>query len=167
MILNSRRTFLKNSFLTSVVLLTCGEKLFAAVTPLQTIAMVHKDLFPDSDMIPNADNINASYYLNSILNHSRVTDENKTFIRNGVKWLNEESVTKYKKIYTKLSSSQRQKILQEIAQTNWGDSWINTIMSYLLEAMLGDPVYGGNRDETGWKWLNHKSGMPRPEEALV
>jgi hypothetical protein len=167
MILNSRRTFLKNSFLTSVVLLTCNGELFGGITPLQTIGMVYRDLFPDSDRAPSADDINANIYLNKILNHSRVTDENKTFIRNGVKWLNEESVAKYKKVYTKLSKLQRQKILQEIADTRWGDSWIETIMTYFFEAMLGDPVYGGNRDGIGWKWLEHKPGLPRPRKALI
>ena len=167
MILNSRRTFFKNSFSTSIIFLTCRGKLFGAVTPLQTIAMVHKDLFPDSDAAPNANDINASYYLNSILNHSRVTDESKNFIQNGVKWLNEESILKYKKVYTQLSPLQRQKILKEIAKTNWGESWIQTVMTYLLEAMLGDPIYGGNRANSGWIWLEHKSGLPRPTKRLL
>ena len=165
--LNSRRTFLKNSFLTSVIIITCKGELFGGVTPMRTIALVHKDLFPESGSAPSQDDINSSFYLNSILNHSRVTDTAKGFIRNGVKWLNEVSVSKYKKVYTRLSSSQRQIVLKDIALTEWGKSWIETIMSYLLEAMLGDPIYGGNRAQSGWKWLEHKSGLPRPTKRLT
>lgn len=163
----SRRVFLKNSFLTSVIFLTCSGELFGAVTPMQMISLVQKDLFPDTANTPKSDDINASYYLNKILNHSRVTEQDKDFIRSGVKWLNEECVQKYKKVYTKLSASERQNILQEISQSGWGDSWLRTIMTYLLEAMLGDPIYGGNKNQSGWKWLNHKSGLPRPIKAIL
>ncbi|MCK4874618.1 MAG: gluconate 2-dehydrogenase subunit 3 family protein [Sulfurimonas sp.] len=167
MILNSRRTFLKNSFLSSVILLTYSEELLGAVTPLQVVELVYKDLFPEADNVPSMSSINAKIYLNKILHHTRVSSENKIFIRDGVQWLNEESIVKYEKVYTKLSSFQRQKLLKDIADTNWGDSWIETILSYFLEAMLGDPVYGGNKDGIGWKWLNHKSGLPRPAKALL
>lgn len=167
MIFKSRRAFLKNSFLTSVILVTCSDELFGAVAPMQTIALVQKDLFPQNDNVPKTDEINAAYYLNTILNHSRITDQDKDFIRNGVKWLNEECAQKYKKVYTKLSNKERQNILQEIAQSRWGDSWIRTIMTYLLEAMLGDPIYGGNKNQSGWKWLNHQGGLPRPIKALL
>lgn len=165
--LNSRRTFLKNSFLTSIIFITCKGELLAGVTPMQSIAMVHKDLFPQSEGVPSSGEINASYYLNSILNHSRISEDTKIFIRNGVKWLNEESVSKYKKIYTNLSPSQRQTVLKKIAVTEWGKSWTESIMSYLLEAMLGDPIYGGNKSESGWKWLGHKSGVPRPTKRVT
>jgi len=167
MIFKSRRTFIKHSFLTSVIFVTCAGELFGAVTPMRTIALVHKDLFPDSGMAPNIDDINASYYLNSILNHSRVTDETKKFIRNGAEWLNEESAGEYNKAYSKLSASQRQKILKKISDTRWGKNWLDTIMTYLLEGMLGDPVYGSNIAKSGWLWLNHKPGLPRPVKALL
>lgn len=166
-VLKSRRIFLKNSFLSSVLLITYSGELFGAITPISTIAQVHKDLFPDSGMVPNQNDINASYYINIVLNHSRINDDRKRFIRNGVKWLNEEATLKYKKIYIRLSSTQRQTILRDISKTDWGESWLDIIMSYLLEAMLGDPIYGGNKAESGWKWLNHKGGLPRPKEALL
>jgi len=167
MIFKSRRTFIKHSVLTSVIFVTCSGELFGAVTPMRTIALVHRDLFPDSATAPKIDDINASYYLNSILNHSRVTDASKNFIRNGAKWLNEESAGEYNKLYLKLSALQRQKILKKISDTRWGESWLDTIMTYLLEATLGDPIYGGNIAKSGWLWLNHKPGLPRPLKALL
>ena len=163
----SRRIFLKNSFLSSVILLTYGSELFAAITPMHTISIVQKDLFPSTGLVPSSKYINANFYLNKILTHSRVTLEDKIFIRDGVKWLNEEAVTKYKKVYVRLSKKQRQKVLKDVADSDWGESWLATIMTYLLEAMLGDPIYGGNKSEIGWKWLNHKGGLPRPTKALL
>lgn len=167
MVLKERRNFLKNSFLSSVIFLTCSGELFGATTPMQTISQVYEDLFPDIQNGPSVGSVNAVAYLEKILHHSRVTDENKRFIREGVKWLNEEALAKYKKRYIQLSSLQREKILINISETGWGDSWIENIMSYFLEAMLGDPVYGGNRSQTGWSWLNHKAGLPRPSKELL
>ena len=166
MILKQRRNFLKNSFLSSVVLLTYSGELFGAVTTMETIAVMRMDLFPEATNVPSAESINANAYLYKILKHSRITVENRVFIREGVKWLNEEAISKYKKTYTKLSKKQRQKVLEEIADTDWGDSWIEKIMTYLLESMLGDPIYGGNKAMAGWKWLNHKPGLPRPTKVF-
>jgi hypothetical protein len=163
----TRRTFLKNSFLSSIVLLTCRDELFGAVTPSKTLEVLHKDLFPSSSFIPNVKFINANIYLDKIFAHSRVSHEDKQYIKNGVRWLNEEAINKYKKVYAKLPEEKRQKVLSDITELKWGESWIQTIMMYMMEAMLGDPVYGGNINKLGWKWLNHKSGLPRPTKAYV
>ncbi|MCW8955062.1 MAG: gluconate 2-dehydrogenase subunit 3 family protein [Sulfurimonas sp.] len=167
MIFKQRRNFLKNSFLSSVVLLTYSGELFGAVTTMETMSVVHKDLFGEVADVPTAESINANSYLYKILKHSKITSQNKAFIKDGIKWLNEEAVSKYKKTYTKLSDKQRQKVLQEIADTIWGDSWLENILTYFLEAMLGDPLYGGNKAMSGWKWLNYKPGLPRPTKAFL
>jgi len=163
----SRRLFLKNSFLSSVILLTCSGELFAAITPAQTIGILHKDLFPSSDILPDVKFINANLYLHQIFVSSKISDEDKTFLRDGVTWLNEEAVSKYKKVYGDLSKKQRAKVLQDVVDTDWGESWLANIMNYLLEAMLGDPIYGGNKDEMGWAWLNYQAGIPRPTRAFI
>ncbi len=140
-----------------------GGKLFATLTPLQTISQVQNDLFPFANTL----DIDISNYMSIVLNHSRVTDEDKLFIQNGVKWLNEESVQEYKKIYTELSTPQRQNILNIIAKERWGESWIDTILTYIMEAIFSDPIYGVNRQRAGEKWLNFENGMPHPKEALL
>ena len=163
----SRRLFLKNSFLSSIILLTCSGELFAATTPLQTIAFVQKDLFPSTDLVPKPEYINANEYLRKILTHSRISSTDKEFLRDGAKWLNDEAITKYKKTYTNLSSKQRQKVLKIVVDTDWGESWLANIMTYLMEAVLGDPIYGCNQGEIGWTWLNHQGGFPRPTKAIL
>ena len=39
---------------------------------------------------------------------------------------------------------------------------VRGVMYYLAEALMLDPVYGGNPDMIGWKWLEHQAGFPRP-----
>ncbi len=167
MFLKSRRTFLQKSFLTSAVLVMSGGELFGAVSPLQTIELLQQDLFPSTPNVPTPKDINAYAYLVTILHHSRVSDANKAFIRNGVQWLNEEAIEIYNKTYIKLSAQERQNTLKSIAKYRWGENWIDTILTYIFEAMLGDPIYGGNKNKAGWRWLHHKGGDPRPTKALV
>ncbi|MBU0721635.1 gluconate 2-dehydrogenase subunit 3 family protein [bacterium] len=159
MILNARRNFLKQSFLGTAVLVMSANKLFGAVSPLQTLALVWEDLFAHAK--------ENTPYISLILNHSRVSDEEKQFLRNGVQWLNEEAVVMYKQMYAHLDSSQRQEVLQSISDYRWGNNWIEMMLTYIMEATLGDPVYGINKEEGGWKWLHHVSGVPRPKEPLL
>lgn len=161
--LKSRRNFLKSSFLGGAVIVMSGGELFGAVSPLQTLTLVQEDLFPHAKEL----GINTSAYLTLILNHTRVSDEDKAFIRNGVQWLNEEALKIYKTTYTKLSPEQRQKLLQIINIHLWGKNWCATILAYIFEAVTSDPVYGVSLRESGWKWLDFKAGLPRPKEPLL
>jgi hypothetical protein len=163
MYLNSRRIFLKNSFLTTAVLLMSNAKVFGAITPIDTLALVQNDLFPYAkDM-----EVDTRAYINIILHHTRVTDYNKQYIRNGVQWLNEEAIKIHKKTYTELSQSQRENLLKIISKEDWGESWIKDILTYIMEAMFSDTLYGVNKKKAGQKWLDYHLGLPRPKEALL
>lgn len=138
-------------------------KLFATVTPLQTIALLQEDLLPLIKQLES----NSALYILKILNHSKISHANKQFIRNGVKWLNEEAIALYGNTYTKLSYEQRQALLQTISQARWGDSFIYTMLTYSMEAILGDPIYEINTNQKGWEWVNHETGYPRPQKAFL
>ncbi|MFK5938445.1 MAG: gluconate 2-dehydrogenase subunit 3 family protein [Sulfurimonas sp.] len=161
--LSSRRTFLKAGFLSSAVFVMSGCELFSVTTSQNTIKVLQRDLFPKAQEL----GINTSSYISIILHHSRVSEEDKAFIKNGVKWLNEEAVKMYKETYVKLLSTHRQEVLREIVKTEWGESFMYNMNSYLFEAMLGDPIYGGNDKEAGWKWLGFTGGQPRPKEMYL
>ena len=160
---NSRRTFLKAGFLSSAVFVMNGCELFSVTTSQDTIKTLQNDLFPKAKAL----GVETSSYMSVILRHSRISDEDKAFIKNGVKWLNEEAVKAYETAYVKLTPEQRQETLRFIAKEKWGESFIYVMMGYLFEAMLGDPVYGGNNNEAGWKWLEFAGGEPRPKVAFL
>jgi len=163
LIIFSRRNFLKAGFLSSAVFLMRGDVLFAVTTPIDTIKVLHFDLFAQAEKL----NIKTAPYMNIVFHHSRISKEEKQFIKNGVKWLNEEAIKMYKSSYTKLLANRRQKVLQSISQTEWGDNFLYNIMGYMFEAILGDPVYGGNNTEAGWRWLSFTGGEPRPTKAFL
>ena len=159
----SRRNFLKAGFLSSSVLVMSGCNLFAITTPQETLKLLQNDLFPKAKEL----GIDTSSYLSIVFHHSRISKEDKKYLKNGVKWLNEEAVKRHKTTYTKLLSTQRQEVLRSIAKTSWGESYMADVMNYLFEAMFGDPIYGGNNKEAGWRWLAFEGGQPRPKERYV
>jgi len=164
----NRRRFLEFGFLSVGILLFEGNKLHSVVKPIDTILTLQYDLFPKSRFAPDINLAHFGSYLeNVILKHSRIREIDKEFLINGTKWLNEEAIKLYGKNYTLLNKTQRETTLQKISKTKWGDSWLYDIFSYLFEALLGDPIYGINQDEVGWRWLGFKGGEPRPKKAYL
>ena len=159
----SRRKFVGVGFVSTAVFLTQGCSFAGITNPLETLRVMQKDLFPHAAML----GIETASYLHIIFTHPKVTDRDKAFLKNGVKWLNEEALTQYKKRYVTLEEPQRQELLQSIAKTEWGESFIYDVMGYLFEAMLGDPIYGGNQHQKGWQWLSFEAGVPRPKEPYL
>jgi len=130
--------------------------------PWKTIDVVQNHLFPSEADSPGAKEINAITYLQNVIANPTIEQDEKEFIINGVKWLNDLSLEKQGDVFTQLSYSQRTEILHQITKTKAGRKWISKLLTYILEALLGDPVYGGNPSGIGWKWLNHHPGFPRP-----
>ncbi len=163
MITFSRRNFLQAGFLSSAVFIMDGCELFSVTTPIDTIKVLHHDLFPKAQSL----GIQTAPYMHIIFHHSRISQEDKRYIKNGVKWLNEAAVEQYKQKYVKLRADKREDLLRHISQKEWGESFLYTIMTYMFEAMLGDPIYGGNNKEHGWQWLSFEGGKPRPQKAFL
>jgi len=161
--LKSRRNFLKVGFLSSAVIVMSGCDVFAITTPNHTIEVLQNDLFPKAKELK----IETANYINLILRNRYISDEDKLFLKNGIKWLNETAVEMHGSLYTKLSLFERQNLLKEISATKWGESWLYNMMTYIFEAMLGDPIYGSNNEEAGWKWLNFEGGNPRPKRMYI
>ncbi len=158
----NRRNFLKAGFLSSCVLVMGGCELFSVTTPMQTIKVLQYDLFPHAKKL----DVDVNKYFQIVLNHSRIDESKKKHIKNGVKWLNEEAVELFGKTYIKLDSLQRQKVLILISKTRWGDRFISRMLIYIMEAIFSDPIYNVSSGD-GWAWLNFKTGLPQPKEALL
>ncbi len=159
----SKRKFLQYGFLSSSIFLFDGCSLFGVTTPYKTIEVLQKDLVPKIVEL----NINTISYIHLVFRHKKISKDDKEFLKNGVKWLNEEAIKKYKQEYTKLATYQREELLNQVAKTEWGESFLYDIMSYTFEAMLGDPIYSGNNHQAGWRWLEFSGGLPRPKKVYV
>ena len=120
-------------------------------------------LFPDDGDGPSADDINGLEYLEwALTDLDNQADGDGDFIQKGVGWLDSLSEQTKGSQFIKLNSDQKNEVLQKISQSSTGENWLSLLIYYLLEALLLDPIYGGNPDQIGWKWLQHQPGFPRP-----
>lgn len=135
--------------------------------PYQTMALVLEDLFPAAPGIPTLADLNTLGYIRGVMDDTWVAQNDKRFLRNGVTWLHEESTSMFGKKYTGLDAQQRQRVLQAVSAVRWGDNWLYAMFNYLFESMFCDPLYGANTDASGWRWLSHVPGYPRPKEVTL
>ncbi len=141
-----------------------GSKQTAQQEPWQTLAAVQQHLLPAASNLPGADDINALAYLQTMMQHDALDQNEQRLIKNGVGWLNDLATKKYHAVFVKLNDVRRETLLRQIERTDAGQRWLSLLLTYLLEALVSDPVYGGNRQGIGWQWLQHQPGFPRPPE---
>jgi gluconate 2-dehydrogenase gamma chain len=130
--------------------------------PWPVIDAVQQHLFPAETDAPGAREINALAYLQFVVTDTTLDSDSREFITKGVAWLEDITFQQYKKSFINLNHKKREKVLRDIASSEAGENWLSTILLYIVEALLTDPVYGGNTNQLGWKWLQHVPGFPRP-----
>ncbi len=129
----------------------------------KTLDAVQMQLFPDDGDGPSARDLNAVDYLEfAMTDPQNKEDGDQEFIAQGLGWLNDLSKQTQGNRFIKLSNKQQDDILKQIAKSQAGENWLSLLMYYLAEALMLDPVYGGNPEMIGWKWLEHQAGFPRP-----
>lgn len=162
----SRRDFLKQLALGSTAIIFSNQVLANTKDLTDNIwlsfSVLHLHLFPIAQNSPNAKTINATAYLKSITEWPGVDESDKQFILNGIDWLDGVSIKSYNKPFRILSNKQRETVLRLVEKSEAGENWLSSILLYLMEALLTDPVYGGNANGVGWDWLEHQPGFPQP-----
>ena len=128
----------------------------------KTLAAVQEVLFPAGENIPGASDIGATVYLHRTIENPNADGEDKDFIFRGIGWLDDLTQDNHKKTFVQLSAIQQDEIIGQIVKSRAGRNWVSKLLTYTLEALLADPVYGGNKNGAGWKWLQHQPGYPTP-----
>ncbi len=129
----------------------------------QILDKVLLHLFPDDGDGPDAQDLNALTYLEWALTDERnISDGDPEFILEGIGWLDELAEQTQGDKFLLLTHQQQDKVLKQTAKSKAGENWMSLLMYYLTEALLLDPVYGGNTNRVGWDWLEHQAGFPQP-----
>ncbi|MEE9190738.1 MAG: gluconate 2-dehydrogenase subunit 3 family protein [Candidatus Neomarinimicrobiota bacterium] len=144
-----------------------GKKPIFSLSQDVLMSTVQEHLFPANDDSPGAADINALPYLHFVLADPDMDQDNKNLLVNGVKWIEEESRSSYQKSIVSLSFGELENVLQSTVNKSWGQRWLSLNLLYIFEALLSDPLYGGNPDGIGWKWLEHNPGFPRPTKNKI
>jgi len=143
----------------------------AAVPPAEqawpVLDAVQQQLFPDEAEAPGARAIHALDYLRGVLEDPRVDQADKDFILQGVQWLEQLSQDRHGAGFLQLEQPLQAQLLQQIARSQAGENWLSTLLTYIFEALLTAPAYGGNPEGIGWKWLRYTPGFPLPDQHTV
>jgi len=124
----------------------------------QTVTALQEHLFPKGPDSPGATDIGAAKYLEWAITVPEADPDTRNTIVNGISRLQDATIERFDAPFTRLEFMQK-----ELAdETRWGRVWLSLLLSYIFEALLSDPVYGGNPDQVGWRWLEHQPGFPRP-----
>lgn len=172
-----RRSFLHNSIKASAALAllpaiglfsACSEDKTETQQDLETLHpwasfnAVQMILFPNDGNGPDARQINATAYLKFALESKDTDPDDREFILGGIEWLNDLSNKQYQKKFIECDQQQQESVITKTASSNAGERWLSYLLLYIFEALLSDPVYGGNPNGIGWEWLNHQPGFPTP-----
>lgn len=133
--------------------------------PWLTLSIVQEHLFPSEPDSIGAQDIKALVYLQNMMGIPDFPKDEKELISNGVTWLDDLAKQQYAKKFIQLNKDEKEKILRRIESSNAGSRWLSLLLTYLLQAIVADPVYGGNPKGIGWQWLEHQPGFPRPVDS--
>jgi gluconate 2-dehydrogenase gamma chain len=123
-------------------------------------------LFNDSDGYVTSQ-LNVMGYFKALLADKRIDIEEREYLINGTLWVNESAQEEFERDFLELESSEREALLKKISMLRWGDNWLYKVMGYYFEVVFSDPIYGGNVEGRGWRWLDFHPGFPRPDEVAI
>ncbi len=173
------------SFLKSLALLGLGTQLISScnspkkntafdkiITPLmtnleaKTIKAVQSILFPNDRNGPSAEDLNAFEYLLWHLQDKRLDGYDRKSYPKGATKVNNKALELFNSNFFELPINQQEEIVALMTKDKKTKMWFSRLVTFLFEALLADPIYGGNPNHIGWNWLNHNPGQPRPTKDI-
>ena len=130
--------------------------------PWVTLAAVLEHMLPSEPDSPGAAEIHALDYLRFVVGDPHIDAQEREFIVQGSAWLDELARESHGEDFYALGVDDKEGLLRRITASAAGENWVSTLLSYLLEALLSAPAYGGNTDKLGWRWLQYTPGFPLP-----
>jgi gluconate 2-dehydrogenase gamma chain len=133
----------------------------------ETLVAIQDILFPSEANAPGAREINAASFYQWVISDPLLDPDETEFRKNGITWIEETAVENRSKSFVDLDKEKQELVLRYAEKYSWGESWLSATLLHIFEALLSDPIYGGNTDERGWKWLDYTPGIPRPAKGKI
>lgn len=156
----TRRTFIASTVLagTALALLPQGAKTDIKIELFKTLEAVQQVLFPEGLEAPSAKAYGATAYLAFVSTHSSFLASDKKFLRKGAQKL----MNAYPNFLKRTPKEQDEALRDFVDNHKIGKNWVSFVLYFNIEALLSSPIYGGNKNESGWRWLHHNAGVPQP-----
>jgi len=173
--MNRRAFFVSAGALLSTGALTRIEA-FAAMKPVpaplsgagiepegwRTLGLVQEHLFPSEAQTPGAREVNALSYLRFVIGWQGTDPAELRILRSGLDRLRGIAVQTEGDTFAALDTPAHERVLRALEAEEGGTEWLLLVLDYLFEALLADPIYRGNPDGIGWRWLRIEPGYRRP-----
>lgn len=128
----------------------------------RTLGLVQEHLFPSEPQAPGAQEIHALRYLHFVMGWEGTDPAEIEILRTGLAHLRAIATRSAGRAFDDLDAQGRDQSLRTLEAEEGGTEWILLVLDYIFEALLADPVYGGNPDGIGWRWLAYEPGHRRP-----
>lgn len=129
----------------------------------ETIASVQEHMFPEGSTLPSARQMNTIGFLYETVSHKTYDRDIRAFVIEGARELQQRE----KGRFPAMSPQEKEKALRAYEESSYGSNWLSRIMTLSMEGMFGDPIYGSNVKEAGWKALHAFGGQPRPTSRYI
>lgn len=128
---------------------------------------IQTHILPSEENAPGALEVNAIAYFDAALRSSEDEKLKIENLKSAIKEVENLALNQFKKNILILDSSETEKLLREFEKSDSGYDFLSEVITYTLEAFLGDPIYGGNPNGIAWKYLDHRAGFPQPKTPLM
>jgi gluconate 2-dehydrogenase gamma chain len=162
----NRRSFLSVCSIEGTSLLFASSKQNTNILSNEqflTIQTVQQHMFPDNNLIPSAKTFRATKFLIETISHHTFDRDIRKIVIDGATELQNRENNKF----LTYNSHKIEKALRSYEESSYGSNWLNQIMILSLEALMSDPIYGGNYNQLGWDSLKTKGGTPRPKKRYI
>lgn len=132
-------------------------------TEMKNIFALQNFLLPEEGQGPSAAQMNAhQYYVWSLADENLPSSDKEYFVGKTIQVFDlcKEQTSKH---FHQLSKIEQENFILKNLSEGWFESYLSRMITVIFEATLLDPIYGGNTNEEGWKWLEHTPGSPRPD----
>lgn len=132
-----------------------------------TLEAVLDRLLPSEPTSPGARDVRAIAYLDAVLSDDGIDADAVARVHAAAARMDAFARSRKAPSFAALSPDAQDAGLATLEAT-WEDTLVlRTLLAFTLEAFLGDPVHGGNAEEIGWTWAEHRPGYPRPRAEDV
>jgi gluconate 2-dehydrogenase alpha chain len=130
------------------------------LTQVAALDAFFEQLFPADEYGPGASSLGVTQYLDRAL--SGPYGRHLETYRLGVDALEAESLDRFGKPFAEGDPVQQQELIAALEQGSApsfraidGKAFFELVRSHLQEGLFADPIYGGNRNKGGWRFLGH------------
>jgi len=128
---------------------------------MKGLHIIQNILVPNDGNGPSAELVNAHSYFIWTLEDQRLPASEKEYFVEKLQDLLLLCKEKFCIKLIDLPHNDQQLFISNNIVSGWTQTYLSKMITVIFEAMLLDPVYGGNPNEIGWDWLNHIGGSPR------